>query len=99
MTPELFEGTLRSVLRAAAPGSRLIYRSGSYRLDPPEPIRPRLEHEAELSQELLAIDRSATYGSFYVYSVKENSDANESQASPRDQVEGNDPSLCVASSS
>ncbi len=71
MTPELFESTLRSVLRAAAPGARLIYRSGSYRLDPPASIRPHLVHHADLSKELLAIDRSATYGSFYVFSVKD----------------------------
>jgi S-adenosylmethionine-diacylglycerol 3-amino-3-carboxypropyl transferase len=71
MTPELFESTLRSVLRAAAPRARLIYRSGSYQLDPPESVRPHLEHHADLSKELLAIDRSATYGSFYVFSVKD----------------------------
>lgn len=99
MTPELFEGTLRSVLRAAAPGSRLIYRSGSYRLDPPEPIRKHLEHDAELSRELLAIDRSATYGSFYVYSVKENSDGHASKASPPEAAEVNDPRLCDATTS
>jgi S-adenosylmethionine-diacylglycerol 3-amino-3-carboxypropyl transferase len=73
MTPELFEQTLRSVLRAAAPGARLIYRSGSYELPPPESIGRHLHHHAELSKELLAIDRSATYGSFYVFSVKEGS--------------------------
>lgn len=99
MTPELFEGTLRSVLRAAAPGSRLIYRSGSYRLDPPEPIRKHLEHDAELSRELLAIDRSATYGSFYVYSVKENSDGHASKASPPEPAAVNDPRLCDATTS
>ena len=70
MTPEVFEGTMQSVLRAAAPGATLIYRSGSYELPPPAAVRDRLEHHAELSRELLAIDRSATYGSFYVFSVK-----------------------------
>jgi len=73
MTPELFERTLRSVLRAAAPGARLIYRSGSYELPPPASIRRHLHHHAELSKELLAIDRSGTYGSFYLFSVKEGS--------------------------
>ncbi|MFQ5806604.1 MAG: DUF3419 family protein [Phycisphaerae bacterium] len=77
MTPELFESTLRSVLRAATPGARLIYRSGSYRLDPPESVRRRLDHHAELSKELLAIDRSATYGSFYVFSVKDGFNDND----------------------
>jgi len=71
MTPELFEGTLSSVLRAAAPGARLIYRSGSYQLEPPESIRRRLEPHTDLARRLLAIDRSATYGSFYVFSVKD----------------------------
>jgi S-adenosylmethionine-diacylglycerol 3-amino-3-carboxypropyl transferase len=69
MTPELFEATLQSVLRVAAPDARLIYRSGSYRLDPPESIRRYLHHHGELSRALLAIDRSATYGSFYVFSI------------------------------
>ena len=72
MTPELFEGTLKSVLRAAAPGAKFIYRSGSYELPPPPAILPHVEHDAALSRELLAIDRSATYGSFYVFSVKSN---------------------------
>ncbi len=70
MTPELFEGTLSSVLRAARSDARLIYRSGSYELPPPPAIRKRLHHHEELSKELLAIDRSATYGSFYVFSLK-----------------------------
>jgi S-adenosylmethionine-diacylglycerol 3-amino-3-carboxypropyl transferase len=75
MSPEMFESTLRSVLRVARPDARIIYRSGSYRLDPPPAIRSRLHHHAELSRELLAIDRSATYGSFYVFSLKGPRDA------------------------
>jgi S-adenosylmethionine-diacylglycerol 3-amino-3-carboxypropyl transferase len=71
MPTAVFESTLRSVLRAGKPGATLIYRSGSYRLDPPESIRRHLCHQAELSRDLLAIDRSATYGSFYVFSVKD----------------------------
>jgi len=71
MTPEQFEATLRAVLRAAAPGARLIYRSGSYQCDPPPAVRPYLVHHAELSKQLLAIDRSGTYGSFYVFSVRD----------------------------
>lgn len=69
MTPEVFEGTLRSVLRAAAPGATLIYRSGSYRLDPPPSIARHVQRHDELAQRLFATDRSATYGSFYVLSV------------------------------
>jgi len=69
MSPQMFEATLRSVLRVARPEATIIYRSGSYRLDPPAALRDRLLHHVELSRELLAIDRSATYGSFYVLSV------------------------------
>jgi S-adenosylmethionine-diacylglycerol 3-amino-3-carboxypropyl transferase len=77
MEPHAFEATLKSVLRVAAPGATLIYRSGSYRLDPPDSIRPHLVHHADLSRELLAIDRSATYGSFYVFSVKDGSNGRD----------------------
>ena len=69
MTPQQFEGTLQSVLRAAAPGATIIYRSGSYQLDPPASVAPRLTPRAALARELLAGDRSATYGSFYIFSV------------------------------
>ena len=74
MTPELFEQTLQSVLRAAGPGSRLIYRSGSYEFEPPASIRQHLEPHTELARKLFATDRSATYGSFYVFSVKNGHD-------------------------
>ena len=69
MTPEVFEGTLRSVLRAASPGATMIYRSGSYRLDPPAAILPHLTPHTELARKLLATDRSATYGSFYIFTI------------------------------
>lgn len=72
MTPQDFERTLQSVLRAAAPGAVLIYRSGSYKLDPPPSIAARVEQKTELARQLLAQDRSATYGSFYVLHVKPN---------------------------
>lgn len=70
MSPEMFEATLRSVLRAAAPGATMIYRSGSYRHDPPAAILPHLEPHADLARALLATDRSATYGSFYVFTIR-----------------------------
>ena len=70
MTPEMFESTLRSALRTARPGATLIYRSGSYEYPPPRAIREQLHHHEALSRELLAIDRSATYGSFYMFTVK-----------------------------
>lgn len=82
MPPAAFEQTLQSVLRTATPTARLIYRSGSYRLDPPAAVRPRLQHHADLARELLAIDRSATYGSFYVFSVKEPDTAAPPDPSP-----------------
>jgi S-adenosylmethionine-diacylglycerol 3-amino-3-carboxypropyl transferase len=88
MTPEVFEGTLKSVLRAAAPGARLIYRSGSYRHDPPPAIKAQLVPHEELARRLLARDRSATYGSFYVFSVKpgHNEAAVTSASRPADSV-------------
>lgn len=70
MTPEVFDATLKSVLRAARIGATLIYRSGSYQLDPPPSIRPHVERHDDLAARLFASDRSATYGSFYILSVK-----------------------------
>jgi len=69
MTAEMFEATLRSVLRAAAPGATVIYRSGSYALDPPPGVARFFQRHDELARRLLAKDRSATYGSFYVLTV------------------------------
>ncbi len=68
--PQLFESTWQSVMRAAAPGATMIYRSGSYRLDPPAAILPLIERDDALAQRLLSQDRSATYGSFYVLTKK-----------------------------
>jgi S-adenosylmethionine-diacylglycerol 3-amino-3-carboxypropyl transferase len=76
MTPQAFEATLKSALRAAAPGAIMIYRSGSYRLDPPASILPCVEQHTDLARRLLARDRSATYGSFYVLSVKDGGNGN-----------------------
>lgn len=70
MSPEAFESTLRSVLRAAAPDATMIYRSGSYQLEPPASIRRYLEPRSDLARELFARDRSMTYGSFYIYGIK-----------------------------
>jgi len=71
MTPPVFEATFRSVLRAAAPGATMIYRSGSYQLDPPPSVARYVERHDELARRLLARDRSATYGSFYVLTLRQ----------------------------
>ena len=71
MTPEMFEATLEE--RAAGPAAlraTMIYRSGSYRLDPPASILEHVERNDALAARLFASDRSATYGSFYVMTVK-----------------------------
>lgn len=70
MPAPVMESTLRSVLRTAAPGATMIYRSGSYRLEPPASVRAHLEAHEDLARELFATDRSATYGSFYVYTIR-----------------------------
>lgn len=74
MTPAMFEETLQSVLRAAALGATMIYRSGSYRLDAPASILEHVERDDELAARLFASDRSATYGSFYIMAVKSKPD-------------------------
>ena len=61
---------MHSALRGASPGATIISRSGSYRLDPPASVRRWLEPNSELARELFATDRSATYGSFYIFTVK-----------------------------
>jgi len=71
MTPPVFEATFRSVLRAAAPGATMIYRSGSYQLDPPASAARYIERHDELARRLFATDRSATYGSFYVLTLRQ----------------------------
>ena len=77
MTPTGFEATLKSVLRAAVPGATLIYRSGRYTLDPPPSILAHVERHDDLARELFATDRSATYGSFYVLTVKRHPNGRE----------------------
>lgn len=81
MKPEALEATWRSVLRAAAPGATLIYRSGSYRFEPPTWAREKLIHHADLAAELFATDRSATYGSFYIFQTQ--GEASPPDARPR----------------
>ncbi|MCA9245348.1 MAG: BtaA family protein [Phycisphaerales bacterium] len=79
MTPEMFESTLNSVLRAAAPGATMIYRSGSYTFDPPPSILSRVRRHDDIARELFSTDRSATYGSFYVLSTPDEAPARSSR--------------------
>lgn len=74
MPAAAFEATLKSVLRVARPGATMIYRSGSYKLEPADSILPYVTPHADLAKKLLATDRSATYGSFYIYTIKGNAD-------------------------
>lgn len=69
MSAAAFESTLKSALRAAAPGATMIYRSGSYKLEVAPSIQARVTQHPDLARRLLAQDRSATYGSFYVMTV------------------------------
>ncbi|MBI5866482.1 MAG: BtaA family protein [Planctomycetes bacterium] len=69
MNTDALNATWKSILRAAKPGATLIYRSGSYQFEPPEWVREHLQPHSELAAELFAVDRSATYGSFYIFSV------------------------------
>lgn len=71
MDDAAIQGMWKSILRAAAPGATMIYRSGSYRFEPPEWARKQLIPNPDLARELFATDRSATYGSFYIFRVPE----------------------------
>ncbi len=86
MDKDAFEGTWRSVLRAGAADAVMIYRSGSYALEPPAEAREQLIHDPELSRELLAIDRSTTYGSFYVFNRRPADAANRPAAAGNPQT-------------
>lgn len=70
MDGETFRATLRSVLRAAANGGRFVYRSTVRSLPVPAELGGVAVGEPELARRLHARDRSATYGSFYVYRVE-----------------------------
>jgi S-adenosylmethionine-diacylglycerol 3-amino-3-carboxypropyl transferase len=69
MPESLFEQTMQSVLNAASDRATLIYRSGSYLLEPPPSIIRHLKPRTEQARKLFATDRSTTYGSFYIYDV------------------------------
>jgi S-adenosylmethionine-diacylglycerol 3-amino-3-carboxypropyl transferase len=82
MTPEMFEATLMSCLRAASIGATMIYRSGSYQFDPPASILAHVERNDALAARLFAQDRSATYGSFYILTVKSKPAGMEQPSAP-----------------
>ncbi len=89
MPPAVMESTLRSVLRAATPSATMIYRSGSYQLEPPASIRRHLTPHPDLARELFATDRSATYGSFYVFTI--NDSAADAAAANRPAADTREP--------
>ena len=70
MPPEVLEGTWRSVLRAASPDAMMIFRSGPYHMSLPDSIEQHLDSHDARARELLKIDRSATYGGFYIKTLK-----------------------------
>jgi S-adenosylmethionine-diacylglycerol 3-amino-3-carboxypropyl transferase len=65
--PELIEEEWRAIFAAAAPGARVIFRSGG----PgaaflPAAVRERLAFDTDRAKQLHAQDRVATYGSFHI---------------------------------
>ncbi len=70
-TPKELVEEWNCILRCAAPGARVIYRSGGTTFNHlPELARQRLSFESHLTtEELQRCDRVGTYGSFYVARV------------------------------
>ena len=73
----LLESEWQAIVDRAAPGARLIWRSGGLRTDFIEDVQvnrdgeiqnvsPLLNYNQELASELHEIDRVHTYGSFYI---------------------------------
>jgi S-adenosylmethionine-diacylglycerol 3-amino-3-carboxypropyl transferase len=65
--PELIEEEWRAIFASAAPGARVIFRSGG--ADAaflPAAVRERLDFDAHRARQLHARDRVATYGSFHI---------------------------------
>lgn len=73
----LLESEWQAIIDRAAPGARLIWRSGGLRTDFIDQVKinrdnkiqnvaPMLQYNQELAEELHAKDRVHTYGSFYI---------------------------------
>ena len=73
----LLESEWQAIINRAAPDTRLIWRSGGLRTDfidqvqvekngELQKIRPMLDYDTDLAQELHPKDRVHTYGSFYI---------------------------------
>jgi S-adenosylmethionine-diacylglycerol 3-amino-3-carboxypropyl transferase len=68
--PQLLEAEWYSILAAAQPGARIIYRSGGVSCDYiPDFALRRLRLQARRTEELHARDRVGTYGSFHFATV------------------------------
>ena len=75
MTDDQLNALWREITRTARPGARVIFRTAAEpslldgRLDPV--LLDRWHYEAEASQEFTARDRSAIYGGFHLYVLKD----------------------------
>ena len=69
MDQELFEATLYSVIRVGTNSGRFIYRSTIRSLFPPNEVMKMIMGEPDMARELLKLDRSGLYSSFYVYRI------------------------------
>ncbi len=75
MTDDQLNALWREITRTARPGARVIFRTAAEpslldgRLDPV--LLDRWHYEAEASQEFTARDRSAIYGGFHLYILKD----------------------------
>ncbi|MCD2176528.1 DUF3419 family protein [Rhizobium sp. C1] len=71
MTAEQLNDLWTEINRAAAPGARVIFRTAAVTSPLEAKLEPRTlavwDYMADLSNELLARDRSAIYGGFHVY--------------------------------
>jgi S-adenosylmethionine-diacylglycerol 3-amino-3-carboxypropyl transferase len=68
---DALEAEWQAILDAAAPGARIIYRSGGLSFDKlPEFAARRMEFRRDITTYLHPMDRVGTYGSFYLASLR-----------------------------